>query len=128
VAQVKIVWRDAQFMAGLMAEIQRRMLTVEALTVEYYREATARSYPPASLPGQFPHRRTGLLQRSLRSNVNRVSGNRVQLVLTNTAPYAGFLETGTSRMGARPHMRPVGAVAWRNAQRLFGTRAGVRVF
>jgi HK97 gp10 family phage protein len=128
VAKVRFTWNGQQFMAGVMDEVQRRMLIVEAMTVEQYRAAVGRAYPPASLPGEFPRLRTGRLQRSIKANVNRVGQNRVQLAITNTAPYAGFLETGTSRMAARPHLRPIGVFARQNAKRIFGQGGRNRVF
>lgn len=58
-------------------------------------------FPPASAPGQPPHRRTGALQRGVHATA-RLLNNRVRVSLTVLASYARFLQRGTSRMLARP--------------------------
>lgn len=52
----------------------------------------------ASAPGETPANRTGNYRKSRDFNVDGAH----QLRFGNTAEYAGFLETGTSRMKARP--------------------------
>jgi hypothetical protein len=73
--------------------------------VEEIRSEIATSYPPASSPGEPPHRRSGnLIASSGHSVISEVSASRVELTIYNTAPYAVFLRDGTGRMAARDFM------------------------
>lgn len=55
-----------------------------------------------SAPGQPPNADTRLLD----TNINTVVVGPGRVNVEATAPYAGYLEFGTSRMEARPFMRP----------------------
>lgn len=57
-----------------------------------------------SLPGQPPNRDTGLLDSSIDTRI--VAQNPPTVHVTANAPYAAFLEWGTSKMAERPFMRP----------------------
>ena len=56
-----------------------------------------RHFPPASAPGEVPHRRTGRLATSWEI---APQGNGVAII--SQVDYAAFLENGTTRMAARP--------------------------
>lgn len=63
------------------------------------------AYPPASTPGNPPHRRTGNLQNSIYSTVEEFVDAEPQCYVgfnQGQAPYGRYLEKGTSRMAARP--------------------------
>ena len=65
------------------------------------------SYPPPSEPGEAPHVRTGALKRSVR--IDSVEPLRVTVAAGgpgSIVPYAGFLESGTSKMAPRPFVGP----------------------
>ena len=86
-----------------------RGLTVAASeAVQQIDESISTSYPPESLPGQPPHARTGTLLRSVR--IERIEPLSVTVAVggegTN-APYASWLEFGTSKMEPRPFIAPV---------------------
>jgi len=61
--------------------------------------------PPRSSPGEPPHMDTGELYDSYDYEVED-GGTTITLVIGSSALYAPFLEFGTSKMDARPHMRP----------------------
>lgn len=64
-------------------------------------------YPPASKPGESPHRRSGNLQRCTDWRVVTESdGRQVSLIVDNAAFYAEFLRSGTRTMGARDFFGP----------------------
>ena len=58
-----------------------------------------------SLPGQPPNADTRLLDGSIETTIVARGDNPVVHVTAN-APYAAFLEFGTSKMAERPFMRP----------------------
>lgn len=56
----------------------------------------------ASSPGEPPNRDTGELQ----ANLEAVQTGPLTAEVRSKAPYAAALERGTSKMAARPYMRP----------------------
>ncbi len=60
----------------------------------------------SSAPGEAPARQTGRLEESITDPQVRKSGNAIVGEMRVTAPYAGFLERGTSRMAPRPFAHP----------------------
>jgi HK97 gp10 family phage protein len=72
----------------------------------YIRSHWSGRYPPASLPGEPPAIRTGKLDLSVRVEQPTFSNGVTTGGVEATAPYAGYLEFGTSKMAARPFMRP----------------------
>lgn len=61
-------------------------------------------YPPASSPGEEPHRRTGTLRSSVDYWINRKT-LEVDIGVNIDAPYWQHLEFGTVNMEARPFLR-----------------------
>lgn len=61
-------------------------------------------YPPASSPGEPPHRRTGTLRDAQDFKVNRTT-LKLEIFTGETAPYWVFLEKGTAIMDPRPFLR-----------------------
>ena len=66
-------------------------------------------YPPASRPGNPPHRRTGNLEAGIE---HTESADGTEMVLSSKRAEGDprvpmFLEFGTSKMAARPYMRVV---------------------
>lgn len=82
--------------------IARGTIRVQASAIDL---ATRDAYPPASTPGTPPHVRTGTLSRSIDQETFQRSGEFVGRVGTNLI-YGKYLELGTSRMAARPYLRP----------------------
>lgn len=69
----------------------------------------ATNYPPASTPGEPPHRRSGTLQRGLGVRLERIPGGGIVRMgwQRGTPVYAEHLARGTTRMKARPTMPKV---------------------
>lgn len=57
-----------------------------------------------SLPGQPPNADTRLLDTNIETTIHRRQPPQVNV--TSRAPYASYLEFGTSKMAERPYMRP----------------------
>lgn len=73
-----------------------------------------------SRPGEPPNRDTGVLQAGLD---NRLVKPLVAEVSSN-APYAGAMERGTSKVAARPYMRPARDKKAPEIQKLFEQEIG----
>lgn len=58
-----------------------------------------------SLPGEPPNEEFGTLVNNIESIRTTVPGT-LRYTVSSNAPYAAFLELGSSRMQARPYMRP----------------------
>ena len=67
------------------------------------KETIGTPYPPASTPGQPPHRRTGNLHDNLRITADTTGAGALNVW---TVPYGPFLEGGTSKMAPRPFVGP----------------------
>jgi len=80
--------------------------SADAIRAEAFRSISAGSVSGAghvpSRPGEPPNRDTGNLQSKLKS----VPTGPISAEVRSEAPYAAPLEFGTSRMAARPYMRP----------------------
>lgn len=78
--------------------VEKNLDTAADAIASRQRQFLSTPYPPASTPGESPHRRSG----DLKSNVQVVKpGPLVRQIGSNT-PYAAFLEVGTSKMAPRP--------------------------
>jgi HK97 gp10 family phage protein len=103
-----------KFMADLLA-IGRRVIEQTAkdaaedlrkgLSIPAASKADA-SFVISSAPGEFPRMRTGKLRASVFHRVIEDQGVRLYFEIGATAYYSRFLESGTSRMAARPHKAP----------------------
>lgn len=72
----------------------------------------------ASKPGEPPNRDTGVLQAGLRVEQPSAFVGRV----VSGAPYAGALEFGSSKIAARPYMRPARDKVKPQAERILAAR------
>jgi len=72
---------------------------------------------PASSPGEPPHKVTG----SLRASIGYDMASDRQSVKIGTSEAVGaYLETGTTKMAARPWLRPTLAQCWSAIQKIIG--------
>lgn len=68
----------------------------------------------ASAAGEMPAKLSGTLAKSVKYRLKTK-----QIELGETAFYAGFLERGTARMAARPHIKPVMLKGMKNLHKLY---------
>lgn len=74
----------------------------------------------ASSPGQFPNRDSGVLQAQLTSSLTGPLEAKVEA----NAPYSAALEFGTSKMAARPFLRPSRDAESPKIRKLFAKEIG----
>jgi hypothetical protein len=89
----------AKFKADIHREMGRRLNRSGVEVVDKVREAISKPYPPASSPGNPPHRRTGALWRSIFAT----EGND-RVTVAASEPHGEYLQRGTRRMAARPFL------------------------
>lgn len=96
-AQVQRVSR-ALFKSGQLIEVTaERLITAGAVSGKGH---------VASKPGEPPNKDTGVLD----GNIETLLHNPLTVYVASNAPYARALELGTSKMAARPYMRPAVAM------------------
>lgn len=102
--------------AGRVLYVGADMIRSEAFRSISAGSVSGKGHVP-SQPGEPPNRDTGVLQANLKAEL--VAPLEAQV--TSEAPYAAALEFGTSRMEARPYMRPARDKKAPEIQRLFET-------
>lgn len=96
--QVKLKWNGDAVKKQIQAE---KVKNVERAAITFQNEvkrAISEPSPPASEPGQPPHKDTGRLRASISREVDRAEPSA--RVGTNL-PYGKWLELGTRKMAAR---------------------------
>lgn len=76
-----------------------------------------------SLPGQPPNEDTGTLRRGIETEI----GGPNLVTVSSYAPYSAALEFGTSKMQARPFMRPATEKNRAEVQRIVGRQISLIV-
>jgi len=108
VAEVTVIWNGDRTLAGLESTVARAMEGAGSALVSATKARVSAPYPPASRPGQPPHRRSGGLQGAMASRVSRSAG-AVTLSMgvhasSPVADQAKALARGTGRMAPRPFL------------------------
>lgn len=87
----------------LRGQLVKKLKTVGLLLKREMKMSMRGKGPPASLPGEIPHVRSGTLKRSIFDEVDVL-----QLILRvgTNLKYGMYLELGTPKMKARPWIRP----------------------
>lgn len=110
---------EAVDMAGKVVFVGSDMIRAEAFRSISAGSVSGKNHVP-SAPGEPPNRDTGVLQDNL---VNEKTGP-VSAEVRSEGPYATELELGTSKMEARPYMRPARDATEPKIQRLFREEMG----
>ncbi|MBO9710570.1 MAG: hypothetical protein J7521_20405 [Caulobacter sp.] len=84
----------ALYVAGNMIEVEAEISITTG-------SVSGKGHVP-SKPGQPPNRDTGMLD----GNIETVLVEPLKVEISSNAPYSAALEFGTSKMAARPFMRP----------------------
>lgn len=107
-ATLTVKMNDAHVTQAVDRRMQRGVQDAGEYLTARTRQKISRPNPTGespSGPGEPPKRVTGELYNSIRTAV-RVDGKRIIAAIGASARHARFLEFGTSRMAARPFMRP----------------------
>jgi HK97 gp10 family phage protein len=95
---------DKAFLAKLDADVERKLdKAAEMLRAQVVRNISESAFAEGpSEPGNPPRARTGKLRQSILQR----SVGRFERIVGTTLKYGNYLEFGTSRMAARPFLRP----------------------
>lgn len=100
---INVRWYGPQVIEKTEVDIKKRMIAAAILVANHAKTLISEPYPPVSMPGEPPHRRTGRLRASVAWDVG-ITDHLYAKVGTNIR-YGKYLELGTSRMAARPWLR-----------------------
>ena len=108
VIKANVKWNGSSFNQKMLMQIQARLfkaaMVLRAAIVRKIRKYSFHKVGP-SAPGHAPHMRTGIL--SGRHIFWRLKpGNQYAVEIGTSVLYGVWLELGTSRMAARPYIRP----------------------
>lgn len=110
----KLAGSDVENAARRVLYVGADMIRAEAFRSISAGSVSGKGHVPSN-PGEPPNREFGGLQDNLKAEL--VAPLEAQV--TSEAPYAAALEFGTSRMEARPYMRPARDKQAPEIQRLF---------
>jgi hypothetical protein len=107
-AEVTVHWRGDEVLADIEAAVAEGMELAGKVLATSTQRKVSTPYPPASRPGQPPHRRSGGLAGAVGHRVTR-SGRNVTLDVgvpdsSSVGRQARALQKGTGRMAARPFL------------------------
>lgn len=94
---------EAEYRALISGPVVKDLIR-RAIRVEAQAKLNA-SQPAPSVPGSGPAVRTGLLRSSITWRPG-LDAQSPYVDVGTAVEYAAFVEIGTSRMGARPYLRP----------------------
>lgn len=110
-----VTYRTREFLDKVKTRVYAAMDATADLSVTTIKAEIGIQYPPASTPGNPPHRRTGNLQNGVQQitmeNENSVTSHIGSARVEGNPRVPSYLEFGTKRMAARPYMSPEFATA-----------------
>ena len=101
-ARVTLRWHQDRVVSRVRAQTMQRAQVAATVLERNVKSRLGTPYPPASRPGQPPHRRSGALQRGVQATARLINRFRVRVAVMIAAFYAPFLQRGTRRMARRP--------------------------
>lgn len=103
----RFTWRGDELQKRWREGAQAAVNAVSKEAVHLCQEAVSTPYPPASTPGEPPHKRTGEGQAGIIA-VTRPTSQVPEAYLTvrRSAKHMLYLEVGTRFVAARPWLKP----------------------
>lgn len=117
--RLKRLSTDAQKVAGRILFVGADMVRAEAFRGVSAGSVSGKNHV-ASAAGEFPNRDTGGLQNGFKTEQT----GPLSAEFRSETEYSEALEFGTSKMEARPHVRPARDAAEPKIQRLFAVEMG----
>lgn len=102
---VRITWRGPQLTAQLKAAVQEALDESIQRVVAEAKELVSEPYPPASSPGNPPHKRTGRGQEAI-GWTSLPRKLEAYLTVALEGFHMVFLDLGTRHIAPRPWVRP----------------------
>ncbi|MEY4838689.1 MAG: hypothetical protein RLZZ475_2548, partial [Pseudomonadota bacterium] len=112
--RLKTLSSEAEDVAGRVVFVGSDMIRAEAFRSISAGSVSGKNHVP-SRPGEPPNRDSGVLQ----SHLTNSKTGPLSAEVRSDAPYANALEFGTSKMGARPSLRPARDKTEPDINRLF---------
>ncbi len=98
------IWRGSAVQQAIRGHTAKLVEAAAIIVENRAKELITEPYPPASAPGQPPHRRTGRLRASISHSA--VDQSTLTVRVGTNVKYGMYLELGTRKMAARPWLRP----------------------
>lgn len=117
--RLKRLSTEAQKVAGKIVFVGADMVRAEAFRGVSAGSVSGKNHV-SSAPGEFPNRDTGGLQNGFKTDQT----GPLSAEFRSETEYSEALEFGTSKMQARPHVRPARDAAEPKIQRLFAEEIG----
>ena len=111
--------KEAEVMAGKIVFVGADMVRAEAFRGVSAGSVSGKNHV-ASAPGEYPNRDTGGLQNGFKTEKT----GPLTAEFRSETEYSRALEFGTSKMAARPHVRPARDTTAPKIQRLFAAEMG----
>jgi HK97 gp10 family phage protein len=96
----QLTWNGDAYLAYVAEVFDDRLGSAAEVIATAMRNNLSTDYPPASSPGESPHRRRGNLQ----AEVHVEKPGPLVRRIGSSVKYAAFLELGTRKMAARPFL------------------------
>lgn len=94
---MSLTWNGDAALRSIQAHLDTNARAALKMIVDEMTAVVGSPYPPASNPGEPPHRRTGDLRSSISFTYANGKGQ-----IAATSEHAGLLEYGTQKMSPRP--------------------------
>lgn len=124
-ASVKLISRERAIKRVAGPRVLAKMRAVAEEIRDDTRDAVGTPFPPASSPGEYPHRRSGEFQRSIRYATD--ARERKIILYSTDDPKAIWLEYGTRHMKPRPTFRKAANRFRRKLNQAFKSGVSLRV-
>lgn len=103
---MSIQWNGAICMAEIRSQLARNLERAAEHVAGKVRDKLRIPGPPASSPGEPPHRRSGELQGNILPLLDVTNPDQPTAYIQANTPYAEVLELGGGHVAARPFLRP----------------------
>ncbi len=126
-----VAWNAPAVLAAVEAAALVGLREAGEASAKVFKGRIDTAYPPASSPGEPPHKRSGALGRSVSFHVDSVGGPTLHVGVfpgAEAESYARLLQGGTGRMRPRPFLAQIAVTSLANAAVERAVAAALRRF